>query len=156
MSHKCHVMFSHSVMSNSLQPHGLQPTRLLCPQDFPGKNTGMGCYFLLQEISCYSLSNMYLICTIFKPCLSPVRGTTNAQDALDVFNDSVIIPGRACMKPSSDFCSTQKKTQFSVLVCEDYKLTSILIFQPSAICPFISVILIQDRRRYAIVKDNPS
>ena len=26
------------------------PTRLLCPWDFPGKNTGVGCHFLLQEI----------------------------------------------------------------------------------------------------------
>ena len=32
-----------------LQPHGLQPARLLCPWDFPGKNTGVGCHFLLQE-----------------------------------------------------------------------------------------------------------
>ena len=31
-------------------PHGLYPTRLLCPWDFPGKNTGMGCCFLLQRI----------------------------------------------------------------------------------------------------------
>ena len=38
----------HSVVSNSLQPHGLQPTRLLRPWDFPGKNTGVGCHFLLQ------------------------------------------------------------------------------------------------------------
>ena len=30
--------------------HGLQPTRLLRPWDFPGKNTGVGCHFLLQEI----------------------------------------------------------------------------------------------------------
>ena len=30
-----------------LQFHGLQPARLLCPQDFPGKNTGVGCNFLL-------------------------------------------------------------------------------------------------------------
>ena len=29
-------------------PHGLWPTRLLCPWDFPGKNTGVGCHFLLQ------------------------------------------------------------------------------------------------------------
>ena len=35
-------------MSNSLRPHGLQPTRLLCPWDFPGKNTGVGCHFLNQ------------------------------------------------------------------------------------------------------------
>ena len=33
---------THSVMSDSLQSHGLQPARLLCPWDFPGKNTGMG------------------------------------------------------------------------------------------------------------------
>ena len=31
-----------SVMSNFLHPHGLQPTRLLCPWTFPGKNTGVG------------------------------------------------------------------------------------------------------------------
>ena len=37
-----------SVVSNSLQPHGLYPTRLLCPWDFSGKNTGVGCHFLLQ------------------------------------------------------------------------------------------------------------
>ena len=36
-----------SVMSNTLQPHGLQPTRLLCPWDFPGKSTGVGCHRLL-------------------------------------------------------------------------------------------------------------
>ena len=29
-----------------LQPHGLQPVRLLCPWDFPSKNAGMGCHFL--------------------------------------------------------------------------------------------------------------
>ena len=37
-------------MSNSLRSHGLQPTRLLCPWDSPGKNTGVGCHFLLQRI----------------------------------------------------------------------------------------------------------
>ena len=30
-------------MSNSLQPHVLQPARFLCPWNFPGKNTGAGC-----------------------------------------------------------------------------------------------------------------
>ena len=41
---------SHSVLSDSLRPHGLSPTRLLCPWDSPGKNTGMGCHSLLQRI----------------------------------------------------------------------------------------------------------
>ena len=31
-------------------PHGLQPARLLCPWDYPSKNTGLGCHFLLQGI----------------------------------------------------------------------------------------------------------
>ena len=39
-----------SVASDSLWPHGLHPTRLLCPWGFPGKNTGVGCHFLLQGI----------------------------------------------------------------------------------------------------------
>ena len=33
-----------------LWPHGLQPARLLCPWDFPGKNTGVGYHFFIQGI----------------------------------------------------------------------------------------------------------
>ena len=36
-------------MSNSLRPHGLQPTRLLHPWDFPGKSVGVSCHCLIQE-----------------------------------------------------------------------------------------------------------
>ena len=39
---------SHSVLSDSLWPREHQPTRLLCPLDSPGKNTGVGCHSLLQ------------------------------------------------------------------------------------------------------------
>ena len=39
-----------SVMSSSLRPCGLQPARLLCPRDFLGKNTGVGCCALLQGV----------------------------------------------------------------------------------------------------------
>ena len=41
-------VFNLSVVSRSLQPCALWPARLLCPWDFPGKNTGVGCHFLLQ------------------------------------------------------------------------------------------------------------
>ena len=43
-------MFSCSVVSDSLWTHGLLPARLLCPWDFPGKNTGVGYHALLQGI----------------------------------------------------------------------------------------------------------
>ena len=37
-----------SVVSDSVRPHRRQPTRLPRPWDSPGKNTGVGCHFLLQ------------------------------------------------------------------------------------------------------------
>ena len=40
-----------SVVSSSFWPYGLQPARLLCPWDLPGKNPGVGCHFLLQGSS---------------------------------------------------------------------------------------------------------
>ena len=66
-----------------LWPHGLQPTRLLCPWDFPGKKTGVGCHFLLQIISLFYwkevmkmqsiLFIMYLICccSVAQSCPTP-------------------------------------------------------------------------------------
>ena len=39
--------WSRSVVSDSSRPHGLRPTRLLHPCDFPGKSTGVGCHCLL-------------------------------------------------------------------------------------------------------------
>ena len=52
--------WSRSVMSDSSRPHGLQPTRLLRPWDFPGKSTGVGCHCLLQQGPCWSFTPMEL------------------------------------------------------------------------------------------------
>ena len=41
---------SHSVVSDTLRPHALQATRLLCPRNSPGENTGVCCHSLLQRI----------------------------------------------------------------------------------------------------------
>ena len=49
-------------MSNSVQPHRLPPTRLLCPWDSPGKNTGVGCHFLLQCMKVKSESEVAQSC----------------------------------------------------------------------------------------------
>ena len=54
-------LFSHPVMSDSLRPHRLQSTRLLCPWHFPGKNIGVGCHFLLQGIFVTQGSNPCLL-----------------------------------------------------------------------------------------------
>ena len=44
-----------SVVSDSQRPRGLQPTRLLCPWNFPGKSTGVGCHCLLLQYGLRSL-----------------------------------------------------------------------------------------------------
>ena len=49
-------------MSDSVRPHRRQPTRLRCPWDSPGKNTGMGCHFLLQWVKVKSESEVAQSC----------------------------------------------------------------------------------------------
>ena len=47
-----------SVVANSVRPHRRQPTRLHRPWDSPGKNTGVGCHFLLQGVKVKSESEV--------------------------------------------------------------------------------------------------
>ena len=49
-------------MSDSVQPHRQQPTGLPCPWDSPGKNTGVGCHFLLQCMKVKSESEVTQSC----------------------------------------------------------------------------------------------
>ena len=51
-----------SVVSNSVQPQRWQPTRLPSPCDFPGKNTRVGCHFLLQCMKVKSESEVAQLC----------------------------------------------------------------------------------------------
>ena len=57
-------------MSDSVQPQRQQPTRLLCPWDSPGKNTGVGCHFLLPCMKVKSESEVAQSC----PTLSDPMG----------------------------------------------------------------------------------
>ena len=68
-------------MSSSSRTHGPSPARLFCPQDFLGKNTGVGCHFLLQGIFPTQGLNPHLnwTCRLFFtiwttsfPCLIPI------------------------------------------------------------------------------------
>ena len=66
------MVLSHAVVSDSLQPSRPQPARLLCPWDSSGKNTGMGCHFLLQGILLTQGSNLHLLhCRQILPQGSP-------------------------------------------------------------------------------------
>ena len=61
-------------MSDSVRPHRWQPTRLPRPWDSPGKNTGVGCHFLLQCMKLKSESEVAQSCpTLSDPmdCILP-------------------------------------------------------------------------------------
>ena len=78
-----------SVMSNSLQPHGLYLTRLLCPWDSPGQNTGWGCHLLLQAIFLtWGMSPALLPCRKFLYHLS--YNKSNREDLSLLFHASVV------------------------------------------------------------------
>ena len=72
-------------MSDAVRPHRLQPTRLSRPWDSPGKNTGVGCHFLLQCTKVKRESEVAQSClTLCNPmdCSPPgssVRGTLQAR-----------------------------------------------------------------------------
>ena len=69
----CHVA---SVVPDSARPHRQQPTRLLCPWDSPGKNTGVGCHVLLQYMKVKSESEVTQwsrVRLLVTPGLQPTR-----------------------------------------------------------------------------------
>ena len=55
------MKWSRSVVSDSLRPRGLKPSRILRPWDSPGKSTRVGCHFLLQGIFLTQRSNLHLL-----------------------------------------------------------------------------------------------
>ena len=58
-AHVCTL--SHSVVSDCLQPHGLQCTRLICPWNIPVMYIWVGCHFLLQEVFLTQRLNPHLL-----------------------------------------------------------------------------------------------
>ena len=57
-------MYVASVVSDYLQPYGLQPARLLCSWDSSGKDTGVSCHALLQRIFLTQGSNPSFLCLL--------------------------------------------------------------------------------------------
>ena len=59
---KLMLLLSRFSLSDSVRPHRRQPTRLHHPWDSPGKNTGVGCHFLLQYMKVKSESEVTQSC----------------------------------------------------------------------------------------------
>ena len=67
-------------MSDSVRPHGRQPTRLPHPWDSPGKNTGVGCHFLLQCMKAKSENEVAQSCpTLSDPVDCSLPGSPSME-----------------------------------------------------------------------------
>ena len=74
-------------MSNSVQPHRWQPTRLPRPWDSPGKNTGVGCHFLLQCMKVKSESEVAQLCPTLR---DPTDCSPPGSSAYGIFQARVL------------------------------------------------------------------
>ena len=71
-----------SVVSDSVRPHRRQPTRLPLPWDFPGKNTGVGCHFLLQ---CMKVKSESEVAQLYPTPSDPMNCSLPGSSAQGIF-----------------------------------------------------------------------
>ena len=74
-------------MSNSVQPHRQQPTRLPHPWDSPGKNTRVGCHFLLQCMKVKSESEVAQLCPTLR---DPMDCSPSGSSTHGIFQAKVL------------------------------------------------------------------
>ena len=74
-------------MSDSVRPHRRQPTRLHRPWDSPGKNTGVGCRFLLQ---CMKVKSESEVAQSFPTLRNPMDCSLPGSSARGIFQARVL------------------------------------------------------------------
>ena len=88
-------------MSDSVRPHRRQPTRLPRPWDSPGKNTGVGCHFLLQRMKVKSEGEVTQSC----PTLSdPMDCSLPGASIHGIFQARVLEWGAIALTPRGSHC----------------------------------------------------
>ena len=84
-----------SVVSDSVWPHRRQPTRPRCPWDSPGKNTGVGCHFLLQCMKVKSESEVAQSCPTLSDPMDCSPPGSSVHGRRSIFISSVHFLGRS-------------------------------------------------------------
>ena len=99
-------------MSDSVRPHRRKPTRLPHPWDSPGKNSGVGCHFLLRCMKVKSESEVAQSC----PTLSdPMDYSLPGSSIHGIFQARVNIYTLPYVKQSKLLCSTGNYTQYFLI-----------------------------------------
>ena len=131
-------------MSDSVKPHGLQPTRLLCPWDSPGKNTGVGCHFLLQYMKVKSEGEASQSCLTFS---DPVDCSLPGSSIHGIFQPRVLEWGAINLVTSLKALSPNTATflgprvrshlnsHMNVIICKyKYSHTDMMIYMTFISC----------------------
>ena len=108
-------------MSDSERPHRRQPTRLPCSWDSPGKNTGVGCHFLLQCVKVKSEREVAKSC----PTLSdPMDCSLPGSSVHGIFQARVLEWGPIVgVRLDQLFVESNKMDQRMFLNCHQFSLT---------------------------------
>ena len=101
-------------MSNSVRPQRWQPTRLCRPWDSPGKNTGVGCHFLLQCMKVKSESEVTQSCLTLS---DPMDYRLPGSSIYGIFQAKVLEWGAIAF-------SVMQKIKLYICICMYYQLTS--------------------------------
>ena len=103
------------MVSDSVQPHRRQSTRLPHPWDSPGKNTGVGCHFLLQCMKVKSESEVTQSC----PTLSNLMDCSLPGSSVHgIFQARVLEWGAIAFSTSPHVCKSILYVCFSMLPCK--------------------------------------
>ena len=90
-------------MSNSVQPNSWQSMRLPCPWDSPGKNTGMGCHFLLQ---CMKVKSESEDAQLYPTLSDPMDCSLPGSSVHGIFQARVLEWGATVTRKTRTVCSS--------------------------------------------------
>src|SRR5574337_580700 len=94
-------------MSDSVRPYRQQPTRLPCPWDSPGKNTGVGCHFLFQCMTVKSESEVAQSCLTLS---DPLDCSFPGSSVHGIFQARVLEWGAIAFSGLSHLVAKKKKS----------------------------------------------
>ena len=113
-------------MSDSVRPHRRQPTRLRCPWDSPGKNTGVGCHFLLQymkgKVKVRLLSHVRLFAT---PWTAAHQAPLSMGFSRQEYWSGVPLPSLLYDTTGKIFAIPILQTRFAAVDCDSGDITKL-------------------------------
>ena len=104
-------------MSDSVQPHILQPIRLPRPCDSPGKNTGVGCHFLLQ---CMKVKSESEVAQSYPTLSDPMDSSPPGSSVHGIFQARVLEWGAIAFSalPAESTAKISKKYKSALLLSQ--------------------------------------